>query len=141
MKTIYGFNFKTKNQIGCSWLNAAPKGTRAVDANRRWLKRLCREEEVKIQVQIAQRFKRLQEEDGKTIVEIFEDFDDDGGGTIDHDELREGFAAIDIDLSEEQFQQMLTIWDESGDGEIDYEEFADMFERIQKMLEEDFRRP
>ena len=36
---------------------------------------------------------------------------------------------------------MLTIWDESGDGEIDYEEFADMFERIQKMLEEDFRRP
>ena len=96
---------------------------------------------MKIQVQIAQRFKRLQEEDGKTIVQIFEDFDDDGGGTIDHDELREGFDDIGIELSEEQFQKMLTIWDESGDGEIDYEEFADMFERIQKMLDEDHRRP
>ena len=132
-------NTKPKNVI--AGLTQLQKEQKAVDANRRWLKRLCREEEVKIQVQIAQRFKRLQEEDGKTIVQIFEDFDDDGGGTIDHDELREGFAAIEIELSEEQFQQMLTIWDESGDGEIDYEEFADMFERIQKMLDEDHRRP
>jgi calmodulin len=132
-------NKKVKNVV--AGLTQLQKEQKAVDANRRWLKRLCREEEIKIQVAIAQRFKRLQEEDGKTIVEIFEDFDDDGGGTIDHEELRMGFDSLDIELSEEQFKQMLTIWDESGDGEIDYEEFAEMFERIQKMLDEDYRRP
>ena len=43
----------TKPKSVVAGLTRLQKEQRAVDANRRWLKRLCREEEVKIQVQIA----------------------------------------------------------------------------------------
>eukprot|EP00949_MAST-11_sp_MAST-11-sp1_P004880 g4880.t1 len=111
-----------------------------VDEARRWLKRLCREDEVKIQIAIAEKFAELQRTQGKTILQMFEDFDEDGGGTIDHEELRDGFDMLGIELSDKNFTKMLAIWDESGDGEIDYEEFAEMFEKTQLMLEQDNRR-
>ena len=100
-----------------------------VDEARRWLKRLCREDEVKIQIAIAEKFAELQRTQGKTILQMFEDFDEDGGGTIDHEELRDGFDMLGIELSDKNFTKMLAIWDESGDGEIDYEEFAECLRR------------
>ena len=72
--------------------------------------------------------------------DIFVAFDEDGGGTIDHEELRDGFDALGVELNNDQFKRMLSVWDESGDGEIDFDEFAEMFERTQLMLDVDGRR-
>ena len=111
-----------------------------VDQARAWLKRTCRDDQEVLQLRIAKIFREMQEVQGRSIRDIFIAFDDDGGGTIDHEELRDGFDALGIDLDDNQFKRMLSVWDESGDGEIDFEEFAEMFERTQLMLDVDGRR-
>ena len=45
-------------------------------------------------------------------------FDDDGGGTIDPEELRDGFDALEVPLTDYEFERMWVVWDEDGGGEI-----------------------
>ena len=111
-----------------------------INEARSWLKRTCRDEQEKIQLRIAQKFRMLQRERGQSIEDIFIAFDEDGGGTIDHEELRDGFDALGVELNDAQFKRMLSVWDESGDGEIDFEEFVEMFAKTQLMLDVDARR-
>ena len=101
-----------------------------VDQARAWLKRTCRDDQEVLQLRIAKIFREMQEVQGRSIRDIFIAFDDDGGGTIDHEELRDGFDALGIDLDDNQFKRMLSVWDESGDGEIDFTEFTNHMYRI-----------
>ena len=85
-----------------------------IDQAREWLKRTCRADQEKIQLRIAAKFRTMQEEQGRTVRDIFVAFDEDGGGTIDHEELRDGFDMLGIELNNHQFKRMLNVWDESG---------------------------
>jgi hypothetical protein len=87
-----------------------------INEARAWLKRTCRDEQEKIQLRIAEKFRMLQRERGQTIKDIFIAFDEDGGGTIDHEELRDGFDALGVELNDAQFKRMLSVWDESVRG-------------------------
>ena len=87
-----------------------------INEARAWLKRTCRDEQEKIQLRIAEKFRMLQRERGQTIEDIFIAFDEDGGGTIDHEELRDGFDALGVELNDAQFKRMLSVWDESVSG-------------------------
>jgi hypothetical protein len=111
-----------------------------IDQARAWLKRTCRADQEKIQLRIAAKFRIMQRQQGRSIRDIFVAFDEDGGGTIDHEELRDGFDMLGIELNDQQFKRMLSVWDESGDGEIDFDEFTEMFQRTQLMLDVDGRR-
>ena len=53
----------------------------------------------------------------------FDNLDTDGGGFLDHDELREGLLALDVKINEEEFQHVLSVIDEDGDQQIDRNEF------------------
>ena len=53
----------------------------------------------------------------------FDNLDTDGGGFLDHDELREGLIALDVKINEEEFQHVLSVIDEDGDQQIDRTEF------------------
>ena len=59
--------------------------------------------------------KQIEEQD-KTIRDIFIAFDEDGGGTIDHEELRDGFDALGVELNDNEFEKMLAVWDEDESG-------------------------
>ena len=103
------------------------------------MNRTMLEEQRKIQRRIAEQFERQIEEEGMTIRDIFIAFDEDGGGTIDHEELRDGFDALGVELDDADFGRMLLVWDEDESGEIDFDEFAEMFEKTLMILEEDRR--
>ena len=102
-----------------------------------WIQNTMREEQESIQLRIGKKFEAQIHEEGKSIRDIFTAFDEDRGGTIDHDELREGFNALGVQLSHQEFHIMLRVWDSKNSGEIDFEEFAEMFEKTLLVLEMD----
>jgi Ca2+-binding EF-hand superfamily protein/CBS-domain-containing membrane protein len=59
----------------------------------------------------------------KELEEAFNTIDDDGGGTIDMDELAEAFRKYGEKVSQEELDGIVKIVDADGDGEIDLEEF------------------
>ena len=73
-----------------------------------------------IQAQLAAKVKKS----GKRIAQVFAEFDADGGGTVDYDELRLGLRSLGVQLTNVEFEKMTKIWDQSGSGEINYFEFA-----------------
>ncbi|MDP6856645.1 MAG: EF-hand domain-containing protein, partial [Candidatus Thalassarchaeaceae archaeon] len=63
-------------------------------------------------------------ENGLTVVELFEKFDEDGNGTLEEDELLRGLRSLRIaDLPMMQLQALVESLDEDGNGVIDLEEF------------------
>ena len=94
-------------------------------------------QEQKIQKRIAEKFRIQVKQKGQTIRDIFIAFDEDGGGTIDHEELRDGFTALGVRLNDREFNMMLKIWDKDNEGEIEFDVFADMFEKTLLVLEVD----
>ena len=97
----------------------------------------AQKQEQKIQKRIAEKFRIQIKQKGQTIRDIFIAFDEDGGGTIDHEELRDGFAALGVRLNDREFTMMLKIWDKNDEGEIEFDVFADMFEKTLLVLEVD----
>jgi voltage-gated potassium channel len=53
----------------------------------------------------------------------FDNLDIDGGGFLDHEELKHGLIALNVKIDEEEFQHVLQIIDEDGDQQIDRNEF------------------
>jgi hypothetical protein len=53
-----------------------------IDQARAWLKRTCRADQEKIQLRIAAKFRRMQQDGGRSIRDIFVAFDEDGGGVF-----------------------------------------------------------
>ena len=64
----------------------------------------------------------------------FEEFDHDGGGTIDTSELSDLMDSLGMPRSREELEEMVLSVDEDGSGEIDFEEFCVMM--ATKLLEE-----
>ena len=65
-------------------------------------------------MRIAEKFHMLINERNQSIRDIFVAFDDDGGGTIDPEELRDGFDALEVPLTDYEFERMWVVWDEDG---------------------------
>eukprot|EP01043_Picozoa_sp_COSAG02_P049835 COSAG02_NODE_5050_length_4694_cov_6.388466_3_plen_744_part_00 len=59
----------------------------------------------------------------KELEEAFNTIDDDGGGTIDMDELASAFKKYGEKVSQEELDGIIKIVDADGDGEIDLDEF------------------
>lgn len=59
----------------------------------------------------------------KELEEAFNTIDDDGGGTIDMDELEAAFKKYGEKVSQEELDGIIKIVDADGDGEIDLDEF------------------
>jgi Ca2+-binding EF-hand superfamily protein len=74
-------------------------------------------------------------ETGKSVVELFEEFDDDHGGTVDYKELKRGLEGIHLFLSPTDFDALLAYADPNGDGEIEYHEFAELLDHMFTMRE------
>jgi Ca2+-binding EF-hand superfamily protein len=102
---------------------------------REWMNSSLRKEQEGIQLRIAEKFHMLINERNQSIRDIFVAFDEDGGGTIDPEELRDGFDALDVELSDYEFERMWEVWDEDGGGEIDFDEFTEMFNKTLVVLE------
>ena len=60
---------------------------------------------------------------------LFKELDKDGGGSIDRQELYDGFIARGAGdrFTAKEILQIINFMDKDGDGEIDFQEFIDMF--------------
>ena len=58
---------------------------------------------------------------------VFRKFDDDGSGTVSHEEFRTGLVHMGIAMSDPEFKSLIDIVDHDGGGDIDYREFANNF--------------
>merc|ERR1719394_1530866 len=65
----------------------------------------------------------------ETAKEMFQMFDANGDGKLSLDEVREGFAGIGMDLSKEDFDNMIAEIDQDNDGTLTLEEFTKMAAR------------
>jgi Ca2+-binding EF-hand superfamily protein len=63
----------------------------------------------------------------KKAEDFFAEFDTDGGGTIDYQELRDGLLRLEIKLNDSEFNELVQFWDHDLSGEIDYVEFVHSF--------------
>jgi Ca2+-binding EF-hand superfamily protein len=63
----------------------------------------------------------------KKAEDFFQEFDTDGGGTIDYQELRDGLVRLEIKLNDSEFNELVQFWDHDLSGEIDYVEFVHSF--------------
>ena len=57
----------------------------------------------------------------------FREFDENGDGEIDYDELRNGMRNLGADVSDDQLRDVMALLDKDGDGSIDYIEFSRWF--------------
>ena len=62
--------------------------------------------------------------------EMFNFYDEDGNGRIDHFELRALMAQLGVDLSDEELAAMMMEADRDGSDDVDYEEFSALFKGI-----------
>ena len=67
----------------------------------------------------------------------FNQFDKDGGGTIDAEELRELLASLGMVMDDDQLQECLFALDEDGSGDIDEREFTVWFTKTAGDAERD----
>jgi len=64
------------------------------------------------------------------LTKIFRDYDKDGSGSIDRDELSAGLRALGLRLSREEVDGVMAYLDTDGGGDIDLEEFLEHFKQI-----------
>ena len=62
------------------------------------------------------------------VAELFERFDADHGGTVDHQEMNEGLHSIGMWLNNEEFERLMKCADPDNDGEVKYTEFAELLD-------------
>merc|ERR1711865_12990 len=67
------------------------------------------------------------EQKAKNLRVVFRKFDDDGSGTVSHEEFRTGLVHMGIAMSDPEFKSLIDIVDHDGGGDIDYREFANNF--------------
>jgi Ca2+-binding EF-hand superfamily protein len=73
--------------------------------------------------------------------EMFDVFDEDGGGSIELSELKSIIESTETEVKESEVQAMMNEVDEDGNGEIDLEEFTHMMHihKVQQKHEEPIR--
>jgi Ca2+-binding EF-hand superfamily protein len=57
--------------------------------------------------------------------EVFRKLDIDGGGTLDHSQVRKVLINIMGQAEDEEVERMITVMDKDMSGEIDIDEFID----------------
>merc|ERR1712154_222002 len=57
---------------------------------------------------------------------IFDEFDEDKGGSIDPEELQNALSRMGRDMDMDEINELILEIDENGDGEVDFEEFKVM---------------
>jgi len=62
---------------------------------------------------------------GKSIEQIFNEFDEDGSGTISQKEFRNALRKLQLGLKSTEIDKILKQIDKNNDGVIDYREFFD----------------
>jgi len=67
--------------------------------------------------------KTKEAEDEHELREAFRVFDKKNTGTIDTNDLKVIFRALDPDMSDEEIEQIIAEVDEDGSGTVDFEEF------------------
>ena len=67
-----------------------------------WMGDNMKTEQRRIQLRIAEKFRMLKEDGGQSIEDIFVAFDEDGGGSIDPEEMRDGFEALNVMLNDHE---------------------------------------
>ena len=60
---------------------------------------------------------------------MFSDFDVDGSGELDEEEVRQAFEMLEFFFTDEQMKELMLEFDDSGDGLIQFPEFCEMIER------------
>ena len=60
----------------------------------------------------------------KSLKRLFKQFDQDGSGSIDAEELQEAMERLGHEISMRQVKKMISDADVNGDGEVDYAEFT-----------------
>ena len=66
---------------------------------------------------------RLAEKKTK-LVDLFREWDSDGGGTISKTELTKGLKKLGIDATDESLMSLFDAWDVDKSGELDYKELS-----------------
>lgn len=86
---------------------------------------------------ILSRLRILVQQSGKSLDDIFNQFDTDGSGALSRVEFRKALRAMNLGLSILEINEIITLVDQKdltghsrydkvqGDGKIDYDEFAD----------------
>lgn len=64
------------------------------------------------------------------LTKIFRDYDKDGSGSIDRDELNAGLRSLGLRLSREEVDGVMEFLDTDGGGDIDLEEFLTHFKEL-----------
>ena len=63
----------------------------------------------------------------------FKQFDLDGNGTLDKDELAAAFKAAGQEISEDNLRKAIKMLDTNGDGVLDLEEFKAIAVKVQML--------
>ena len=66
----------------------------------------------------------LTDDEMAEIREIFDFYDEDKNGTIEHSEVAHLLKALDADMSEEEVSAGLQALDDNHNGRIDFDEFV-----------------
>lgn len=61
---------------------------------------------------------------------IFDGFDENGGGTIDRDELSGAFERLGVEISDEELEQAFCLFDKDNSGELDFNEYLQLFQMM-----------
>jgi len=64
----------------------------------------------------------------KPLREVFAEFDLDGDGSLDREEMKIGMANFGVSAKMWELDAIMRAFDEDGNGSVDYEEFAEMLE-------------
>eukprot|EP01080_Neovahlkampfia_damariscottae_P000144 gene144-4390_t len=61
--------------------------------------------------------------DADKLKAMFKEWDKDGNGVIDKDELKKGTKSLGLDFDDATIENMLSEADKNGDGQIQLDEF------------------
>jgi hypothetical protein len=71
---------------------------------------------------MADEERQLSEEEIEVLHSVFAKFDEDGGGSIDEEELGHAMKALGAPVSADELSALVKEIDEDGNGEIDFDE-------------------
>ena len=64
-------------------------------------------------------------ENEKSVVELFEELDENGDGVVTVEEFEFGLYDLDLGISEANLNKLYGMLDKDGNGELQYKELAD----------------
>lgn len=74
---------------------------------------------------MQEQLKKVLNEHGAKLIDLFREWDDDGNGAVDKHEFRKAIAALGYDAPKSQIDALFNSMDEDGSGWIEYHELKD----------------